>query len=204
MRIQQSSFLLIITAFVLMLFSGCSKVDSPNSPEVASPSNVETLAKNPAEMQQIITYLQQNNIEHAAFFFDVSDLGTGLGIVDVPNQYAAFFFGNYGPGDFLRMNPDGTYSLKIVTNQADATFFDFAAPAPYFGTGSMNYKFSGTGYSIIPGLGIIMFPESSLSAVVLQGRATVTLGGSGVDPHTVHMKYVSTPGGASLLRITLD
>jgi hypothetical protein len=197
------SFKLFLGIIILSIFTFSACNENTTNPESVSNNN-KSLAKDPAELQQIITYMQQNNIEHAAFFYDVTDLGSGLGIVDVPNQKAAFFYGNFGPGDFLRMNPDGTYSFKLVTNQADATFFDFVSPQPYFGTGHMNYKWSGTGYDIIPGLGILMFPDASLNAAVMQGHATVTLGGSGEDPHTVHMNYVTNPGGGGYLKVTFN
>ena len=212
MKIQQLNFLLIITAFVFMLVSGCSESKSPASPELTVTNNEGsgslTLATVPAELQQIVTYMQQNNIEHAAFFFDVSNLGSGLGIVDFTTQYVAFFSGNFGPGDFLRMNPDGTYSLQLVTNNADAFAIDLVTGTggvyTCTGTAHMDFKFSGTGYSIIPGLGLLLFPDASLNAAVMQGHATVTLGGSGEDPHTVHMNYVTNPGGGGQLKVTFN
>ena len=211
MKIQQLNFLLTITAFVFMLVSGCSESKSPVSPELTVTNNEGsgslTLAKVPAELQQIVTYMQQNNMERATFFFDVSNLGTALGIVDWTTGQFAFFSGNYGPGDFLRMNPDGTYSLKLVTNKADAFTIDPVTGGVYTctGTAHMNYKWNGTGYDIIPGLGIIMFPDASLNAAVIKGHATV-YDPSGVDPnpHTVHMQYVTNPGGGGHLRITFN
>ena len=211
MKIQQLNFLLTITAFVFMLVSGCSESKSPVSPELTVTNNEGsgslTLAKVPAELQQIVTYMQQNNMERATFFFDVSNLGTALGIVDFTTLYAAFFSGNFGPGDFLRMNPDGTYSFKLVTNKADAFTIDPVTGGVYTctGTAHMNFKFSGTGYDIIPDIGISMFPESSLNAEILHGRATV-YDPSGVDPnpHTVHMQYVANPGGGGHLKVTFN
>lgn len=198
MKIRYLNFSLIITAFVFMLISGCSNVESPDSPEVTATNNVKSLAKDPAEIQQILTHLQQNNIEQAAFFFDVTNLGFGFGTVDFITGENAFFFGTFGNGDFLRMNPDGTYSVKLVTNQADAFTIDFATGGLYSctGTGHMNYIFSGTGYSIIPGIGLFMVPESSLNAAVINGHATVyDVFGTDPNSHTVLMNNVSNPGG---------
>jgi len=198
------SFKLFLGIIILSIFTFSACNENTTNPVSVSNDN-KSLAKDPAELQQIITYMQQNNIEHATFFFDVSNLGSGLGIYDGTNQQAAFFYGNYGPGDFLRMNPDGTYSLNLVTNQADE--FCIAPNGLFYtatGTAHMNFKFSGTGYDIVPGLGILMFPDASLNAVVMQGHATVTLGGSGEDPHTVRMNYVTNPGGGGHLKVTFN
>ena len=206
MKIQQLNFLIIITAFVFMLISGCSNVENPESPELTVTNNggSGSLAKDPAEIQQIVTYMQQNNIESSAFFFDVSSLGFGLGIVDFVTGENAFFFGDFGPGDFLRMNPDGTYSLKLVTNQADAFHIDFTTGGLYTGTGHMNYILSGTDLFYIPEVAIFLLTDASLNAAVLKGHATVTLFGSGADPHTLQLHYVSNPGGQSQFEITFN
>ncbi len=198
MKIRYLNFSLIITAFVFMLISGCSNVESPDSPEVTATNNVKSLSKDPAEIQEILTQLQQNNIEQAAFFFDVTDLSFGFGTVDFITGENAFFFGTFGNGDFLRMNPDGTYSVKLVTNQADAFTIDFTTGRLYrcTGTGHMNYIFSGTGYTIIPGVRIFMIRDPNLKAAVIDGHATVyDVSGTDPNPHTVLMTNVSNPGG---------
>jgi hypothetical protein len=193
MKIRHLYFSLIITAFVFMLISGCSNVESPNSPEVTATNNGGSLAKDPAELQQILTYLQQ-----------VSNLGFGFGIVDFVTGENAFFFGNFGPGDFLRMNPDGTYSVKLNTNQADAFHIDFTTGGFYTGTGHMNYNFSGTELFFIPEVAVFLIDDPSLRATVIKGHATVTLDGLGGDPHTLHLNYISNPGGQGHFKITFN
>jgi hypothetical protein len=146
--------------------------------------------------------MQQNNMEHGAFFFDVSDIGYTQGRFDFVNGYIVVFSGNFGPGDFLRMNPDSTFSTHLVTNHAEAWYMDLFTGESFDGTGHMNFNFSGTELVYIPGIAVFMLPEPSLNAAVLNGRATVTLNGEGGDPHTVHMRWVFTPGQQNHFKVT--
>ena len=179
----------------IFIFSSCNENISDPQPVASNDQN--SLAKDPAEVQQILSYLQQNNIEKAAFFFDVSNTSFGFGIVDFITGKNAWFFGTFGPGDFLRMNPDGSYSVLLNTNQADAWIIDFATFGFYTctGTAKMNYKFSGTDLTYVPGAFISLIADASISAQVCNGQAQVTLDGLGGDPHTLQSRYIANPGG---------
>jgi hypothetical protein len=121
----------------------------------------------------------------------------------------------FGVNDFWRQNPDGSVSVKLNSNQAYASVYDYGTGEFYEGTGHLNTKFTGSveNYCYDPCIPdpcdppiewcvTNLTPDPSINAHVGTGIANVTdsQGGS----HQLRMVFIQNPGGGGHLEFTLD
>ena len=122
----------------------------------------------------------------------------------------------FGANDFWRQNPNGSVSVKLTSNQAYASVYDYGTGEFYEGTGHLNTKFTGSveefcydpcyPYDGTSGCDEIcvtnLTPDPNINAHVGNGHANVTdsQGGS----HQLRMIFVQNPGGWGHLGFTLN
>lgn len=223
---KKTIYVLMLLIFVCM---SCSQDEAISTPEIDSAnlsSSVSKSHKSSAKQgdiqkyQRVAKVMAANNLGKNAYFIEPTDYGYGIGIsqnltfecIDHP-EYGffcfisggefAFFDGSYGKGDFWRQNPDGTVSVKLTTNQANAAYFNFGTLEYYFGTGNMNTKFTGTieefcyvdEYTGEEYCFTFLSEDPSNNAWVVHGNASVTLDGAGGDSRMLQMWWNVNPGG---------
>lgn len=202
-----------IILFSTFIFSACN--ENVSDPQIVSNDN-KSLAKQMGteKAQRIAKVMAANNLGQGAYFIEPTSTGYGLGIIKnltvdcsqppfciITGGQLAFFSGNYGNGDFWRQNANGTVSVKLNTNQADAEYFDFGTQELYLGTGHMNTKFTGTieefCFEIEPGVEIcftFLVEDPNINAWVVHGNAPVTLDGAGGSSKMLQMWWSANPG----------
>lgn len=200
----------------VFIFSACN--ENISDPESVS-NDQKSLAKqiDTEKLQRIAKVMAANNLGNGAYFIEPTSTGYGIGIgknwtiecIEDPEWgficyitggELAFFDGSYGNGDFWRQNPNGTVSVKLNTNQANALYFDFTNNEIYFGTGHMNTKFTGTieefcyeweGETYCFDF---LVEDPNANAWVIHGNAPVTLDGAGGNSRMLQMWWNVNPG----------
>jgi hypothetical protein len=211
-----------IIVLSIFIFSACN--ENISDPQTVS-NDQKSLAKqiNTEKAQQIAKVMAANNLGQGAYFIETTGSGYGIGIGKnitfecnengcfFSGGQLAFFDGSFGKGDFMRRNPDGTVSVKLSTNQANASLFDFGTGEYYAGTGNMNSKFTGTieefCFEPEPGVQIcfsFLIEDPNINAWILHGNAPVTLNGLGEDPHRLQMFVNLNPGGPGKFDFTFN
>lgn len=210
----------------IFTFSACN--ENTTNPESVS-NDQKSLAKQPSDYINMARGLNGNDGQ-GSIFLEPTINGFGVYIekdlVWEPVEIAPGFFLNFpvsgqiaildadfGANDFWRQNPDGSLSVHLVSNQANAFIYDYGTGEYYQGTGHMNTKFTGTveDYCYDPcipdpcGFEICvtqLYPDPSINAQVGNGHAKVfdSQGGS----HQLRMSYVQNPGGGGHVKLTLD
>ena len=105
-----------------------------------------------------------------------------------------------GPGDWIRINPDGSATLQINSNDASAEYNDFSNPVfpkTYTGTGHMHMHHTGELIQIpLPG-GIFLYTvqPGGHGAVVWHGKADVVQVGTTAPEYKFTAKYVVAGNG---------
>jgi hypothetical protein len=229
MKALQLSFVGIIATIVFLLISGCSKEESPVSPGSAVTTNGGTLAKPPSDFTNIARAINGNNGQ-GSIFLEPSVSGYGVYIekdlvwelvelfpgffINFPiSGQIAYFSADFGSNDFWRQNPNGSVSVKLVSNQAYASVYDYGTGEYYEGTGHMNTKFTGSvdEFCYDPCIPdpcgfewcvTNLTPDPNINAQVGTGAANVTdsQGGS----HQLNMVFVQNPGGGGHVAFTLN
>jgi hypothetical protein len=195
----------------IFIFSACN--ENISDPQTAS-NDQKSLAKqmDKQKIQQIRQVMAANNLGQGAYFIEPSPFGYSIGVFKL-SAGVAFFTGYYGKGDFWRINPNGTVSVKLSTNQADAFFDDFNTGEFYSvtGTGHMNAKFTGTieEYCFVNDEGeefcfTFLIEDPNSNAWVVNGKAKVTLDGAGGDSHNLDMFLNFNPGGPGKIDFTFN
>lgn len=189
----------------LSIFSACN--ENISDPQTVD-NNQKSLAKNPMELQQLAQYMHQNNMGNGAVFVQPTYSGYGISIgknlVFDPSTFTftagqfASFEGEYGTGDFWRVNPDGTVSVKLTTNSANASHLDIGTTEEYLGTGHMNMSFTGNLVELWPGF-FLLIDDPSIKAAVVNCHAKITLNGAGGDSHNLKLYKNLNPGGPGRL-----
>ena len=138
--------------FLIILFSGllitsCNKSDSTRYDEQKTVDQ-KTLLSNPAYRQGImdaILNLQgQTSETKGAEFLPVFFLAEGFGFFDDSGTKLVTFSAIMDGDDFLRENPDGTYTVHMTSNEAISELQDYISGEYYFGTnGHMVMNYSG-------------------------------------------------------------
>ena len=229
MKALQLSFIGIIAAVVFLLISGCSKVESPVSSGSTVTNNERSLAKPPPDFVNIARAINGNNVQ-GSIFLEPTVSGYGVYILkdivwDQVELFPGFFFNfpisgqiasfsaDFGSNDFWRQNPNGSVSVKLVSNQAYASVYDYGTGEYCEGTGHMNTKFTGSvdefcydpcipdpcGYEWCV---TNLTSDPNINAQVGNGNATVidSQGGS----HQLNMVFVQNPGGGGHVEFTLN
>jgi len=117
-----------------------------------------------------------------------------------------------GANDFWRQNPNGSVSVKLNSNQAYASVYDYGTGESYEGPGYLNTKFTGAVEEFcydpcIPDLCGFewcvtnLTPDPKTNAQVGNGHATVTDSQGG--KHQLRIIYVQNPGGGGHISYTL-
>lgn len=206
----------------IFIFSACN--ENISDPQAFSNDN-KSLAKqiDTQKYLRIAKVMKDNNLEHGAYFIEPSPFGYSIGalknVAFECNEYGcfftsgevAFFSGNYGKGDFWRINPKGTISVKLSTNRADAFYQNFATLETYLGTGHMNTKFTGTieEYCFVDEVTgetycfAFLVEDPNINAWVVNGNAAVTLDGAGGSSRQLQMKFLLNPGQHNHIDFTL-
>ena len=210
----------IIILFI-SIFSGCN--ENISDPQSVS-KDQKSLAKqiDIQKYQRIAKVMKDNNLEHGAYFIEPLSSGYGIGLLknvtfecnengcSFTGGEIAFFSGSYGKGDFWRQNPNGTVSVKLTTNQADAFYQDFVTGDTYMGTGHMNTKFTGTieefcyEYEGVTYCFSFLVEDPNINAWILHGNAAVTLDGAGGTSKSLDMHVLLNPGQQGHLDFTLN
>lgn len=211
----------------IFIFSACN--ENISDPQSVASNDQKSLAKqmDTEKAQHIARVMKANNLGQGAYFIEPSPWGYSFGVTKnltfecfehpdwgfvcfITGGELAFFDGSYGNGDFWRVNPNGTVSVKLNTNQANAAYFDFANNEYYFGTGHMNTKFTGTieefcyewegeTYCFT-----FLLEDPNANAWVTHGNAAVTLDGAGGNSRMLQMWFSANPGQQGHVDIKLN
>jgi len=199
-----------IIVLSLYIFSACN--ENISDPQSVSNDN-KSLAKQVEiqKYQRIAKVMAANNLGQGAYFIEPSPDGYRLGLAkNVVIDWATFTFisgefasfnGSYGKGDFWRTNPDGTVSVKLTTNQANADYFNLETGEFYSGTGHMNTKFTDTIEEYcyeedgVTYCFTFLYEDPNNNAWVIHGNAAVTLDGAGGNSSMLQMWWNVNPGG---------
>ena len=231
MKALQLSFVGIIAVTAFMLISGCSKEESPVSSGSTVTTNEGSLAKPPPDFVNIARALalNENNGQGSIFLeptvsgygvfiekdlvFELVELFPGFFINFVVGGQIASIDADFGANDFWRQNPNGSVSVKLNSNQAYASVYDFGTGEYYEGIGTLNTKFTGAVEEFcydpcIPDpcgfewCVTNLTPDPNINAQVGNGVANVTdsQGGS----HQLRISLVQNPGGKGHLEFTLN
>jgi len=228
---KKTFYVLMLLIFVCM---SCSQDEAISTPEIDAANlslsvkkNQKSLAKQPpTEFVNIARALNGNNGQGSIFLDPQSYDYYGYGIYalkdivwgqicfgEPPFQFCfnfptsgqiASFSADFGANDFWRQNPNGSVSVKLNSNQAYASVYDYGTGEYYEGTGTLNTKFTGAveEFCYDPCLPdpcgfewcvTNLTPDSGINANVGNGVANVTdsQGGS----HQLRMSFVQNPGG---------
>ena len=212
-------YFLGIIVLSAILFSACNENISDSQPVY---SGQKSLAKQTDKWQHVAQVMKANNLEGHAYFIEPQSSGYGIGLLKnlvldcsggiciITGGQLAFFSSTFGRGDFWRQNPDGTISVKLNTQQADAQYGDFGTGEFYFGTGHMNSKFTGHleefcyEYEGQTYCFTFLVEDPNINAWVIHGHSDVTLNGEGGETHTVDMHFLQNPGGQGQFDFTFD
>jgi len=215
----------------IFIFSSCNENISDPQSDVSN--DHKSLAKQPSDFINLARAMNGNNGQ-GAIFLDPTTYGYGVfaendivweceEIEIEPGVFLTLCFpisgqiasidAAFGANDFWRQNPNGSVSVKLVSNQAYASVYDFGTGEFYQGTGHMNTKFTGAveefcydpcfpdpcGFEICV---TNLTPDPNINAHVGTGIANVTdsQGGS----HQLKMIFVQNPGGKGHLEFTLN
>ena len=197
----------------IFTFSACN--ENISDPQSSVSNDQKSLAKqiDIQKYQRIAKVMAANNLDQGAYFIEPTDAGYRLGLAkNVVIDWATFTFisgefaefeGSYGKGDFWRQNPDGTVSVKLTTNQANADYFNIESEEYYAGTGNMNTKFTYTSEEYCYYDEVLdstfcftfLFEDPSINAWVIHGNAALTLNGAGGNSRMLQMWWNVNPGG---------
>lgn len=144
----------------------------------------------PAIHQAVYNYMVGNGLGQCSYFIheDLSLLKSGAtfipsgpqGFVLTTGEFPLFTaFGGFsamgGPDDWIRINPDGSATLQINSNEANAQYTDQVAFKQYLGAGRMHMHHTGTLVQIpLPGgMFLYMVDPGGRGAVVWHGKGDV-------------------------------
>jgi hypothetical protein len=211
----------------IFIFSACNE---KTSDPVSVSNDHKSLAKQPpAEFVNIARALNGNNGQGSIFLeptvsgygvfiekdlvFELVELFPGFFINFVVSGQIASINADFGANDFWRQNPNGSVSVKLNSNQAYASVYDFGTGEYYEGTGNLNTKFTGSVEEFcydpcIPDpcgfewCVTNLTPDPNINAQVGTGHANVvdSQGGS----HQMQIIYVQNPGGGGHIEFTLN
>lgn len=223
------SLLAIIAGFIVV---SCNKSSDENAaPSIEKKSPSFSFLQSPegnAEITKMLTnYMEKNpqlkGSEFIVPFFTSDGFGLFKNVVidcDIPEfpgwcfiveGELAFFNAEYGPQDFWKVNPDGTISIHLNSQQASAVHFDIGTSTVSTGENchlNMNYTGTWTEETVVfPDGEEITFYfidlENSPSAVSWHGNGKVQVDGSGPKKNLV-AKVVMTPGGPISTTVNLN
>ncbi len=175
--------LMLVAAGVL--FTACEK--SETEPAVSSTASA---TQKTIDITQVANYLYQEGI------ISTADNGNGVTFVMPPQPGTGFFIAkdlvfdptlpgivsgqiggfeaDFGAGDYWRENPDGTTSVKISSNNASASYFDFGTGDEYLGSGSMHMIYTAKDTTVQ-----VPFPPFELTFLIAGARASINWQGTG-------------------------
>lgn len=233
---KKTIYVLMLLIFVSM---SCSQDEAISNPEIDAANlslrvskDKKALAKlPPSHFVNLARAFEGNNGQGAIFLepttygywvsiekdlvYELVELFPGFFINFVVGGQIASIEAGFGANDFWRQNPDGNVSVKLNSNQAYASVYDFGTGEYYEGTGTLNTKFTGAVEEFCydpcipepcdPPLVWCMTnltPNPNSNAHVGNGQAKVT--NSQGDSKKLMIKYVQNPGGKGHMEFTLN
>lgn len=233
---KKTIYVLMLLIFVCM---SCSQDEVISTPEIDA-ANLASTVKNdrislarqtPTHFINLARAFNENNGQGSIFLeptingyyvavskdlvYELVELFPGFFINFVVGGQIAVIEAGFGANDFWRQNPDGSVSVKLNSNQAYASVYDYGTGEYYEGTGTLNTKFTGAVEEFCydpcipepcdPPLWWCftnLTPDPNLNAHIGNGQAKVTdsQGGS----HKLMIKYVQNPGGNGHMEFTLN
>ena len=205
------SFALLIG--ICLLFS-CSK--NTEVTPVSDQESIENILKDDTTIHQfVINIMLENGWSQCSHFVhqELTLLKNGAtfipsgpqGFVLAEGEFPVFTaFGGFsamgGQGDWIRINPDGSATLQISSNDASAEYTNLLNPVfpkLYTGTGKMHMHHTGELIQIpLPG-GMFLYTvqPGGHGAVVWQGKADVVQFGTTAPEYKFTAKYVVAGNG---------
>ena len=226
------SFQKVLGIILLSIFTFSACNENVSDPQSSVSNDHKSLAKQPPS--NFVNYARalDGNSGQGSIFLEPTISGYGVFIekdlvFELVELFPGFFINfvvggqiasinaDFGANDFWRQNPDGSVSVKLNSNQAYASVYDFGTGEYYEGTGTLNTKFTGAVEEFCydpcipepcdPPLWWCFTkftPDPNINAQVGNGQANVT-DSQGVS-HKLMLKYVQNPGGKGHIEFTLN
>jgi len=192
--------LLLVVLLTGLLITSCNKPSpEPSNPPGDSKINNVSLLSDPEYRQALLntltTYASQNPATRGAEFLPVFYTPQGFGFFDETYTKLVTFSALPDENDFIRLNPDGTYTVHMVSDEAFSELVDYMSGEYYSGTGGqmiMNYSGpvqlipipDGQG-NIIGYIYYVIYPNDVSPATVWHGHGPVQLYGMGPEMNLV-------------------
>jgi hypothetical protein len=212
--------LFLLTTIIGLLLLSCNK-DHEAVPDNKKASVTNLLKDGAAIQQYVYNIMLEHGWDHCAYFVheDLLLLKSGASFIPAgPQGYIMFEgmspnppyfverFGGFGaaggPGDWVRSNPDGTFTLQINSNEAIATYVDYSSPIPkmYSGMGSMHIHHTGTIEQIPLGEGFYLYPfiPEGNGALTWNGTGRVLETGTTAPEYQLTTSYVVAGNGKTI------
>lgn len=223
------SFKLFLGIIILSIFTFSACNENISDPQSVS-NDQKSLAKQPPSNFVNLARAFEGNNGQGGIFLEPTVSGYGVSIekdlvFELVELFPGFFINfvvggqianisaDFGANDFWRQNPNGSVSVKLNSNQAYASVYDFGTGEYYEGIGTLNTKFTGAveEYCYDPCIPepcgfewciTNLTPDTNINAQVGNGQANVTDSQGGT--HKLMIKYVQNPGGKGKIEFTLD
>ena len=213
----------------VMMFISCQKSEeiSPEVPSNARKFSLQEIVSNPqfvkAYQQMEAKFRAESRNTGAQFiapFFTSEGFGLGQNMVvdvvcdpldptwcygNIVEGQMAFIYGQLGPKDLYRVNPDGTVTVRVNSNSANASHLDVLPNIEHTSsTAHLNMTYTGpvVSFDIYDFDGNFLFTVNFIdwyannrSAISFHGNGKVRVGNSGPFK-TLVSRWVASPGFA--------